>query len=67
MATKFQNAVNEDARAQKQASENLITRKSTSIRILTGILSELEPNLRESGVLVDTIQEKQVRNSRLLT
>ena len=52
MATKFENAVNEDVRAQKDALENLNTRKSTSRRILTGILSknfensELKPNLR---------------------
>ena len=42
----------EDVMAQKDALENLNTRKSTSRRILTGILSqnfensELEPNLR---------------------
>ena len=52
MATKFSNAVNEDVRAQKDALENLNTQKSTSRRILTGILSknfdhsELKPNLR---------------------
>ena len=40
--------MNEDVRAQKDALENLNTRKSTSRRILTGILSknsELKPNL----------------------
>ena len=48
MATKFQNVMNEDVRAQKDASKNLNTQKSTSRRILTGILSknsELKPNL----------------------
>ena len=48
MATKFQNVMNEDVRAQKDALENLNTRKSTSRRIRTGILSknsELKPNL----------------------
>ena len=42
------NVMNEDVRAQKDALENLNTRKSTSRRILTGILSknsELKPNL----------------------
>ena len=52
--------MNEDVMAQKDALENLNTRKSTSRRILTGILSknfensELKPNLRSkhlSGVL----------------
>jgi len=43
--------VNEDVRAQKDALENLNTRKSTSSRVLTGILSnnfensELKPKL----------------------
>ena len=48
MATKFQNVMNEDARAQKDGLKNLNTRKSISRRILTGILlknSELKPNL----------------------
>ena len=57
MATKLENVMNEDVRAQKDALENLKTRKSTSRRILTGILSknsELKPNLspkrsREGG------------------
>ena len=47
MATKFQNVMNEDARVWKDALENLNTRKSTSRRILTGVLSkhsELKPN-----------------------
>ena len=67
MATKFQNVMNEDARAQKDALENLKTRKSTSRRILTGILSknsELKPNLssKRSRVefLIDTIQDKHI-------
>ena len=34
------NAVNEDVRAQKDALQNLNTQKSTSRRILTGILSK---------------------------
>jgi len=34
------NGVNKDVRAQKDALENLNTRKSTSRRILTGILSK---------------------------
>ena len=41
--------MNEDVRAQKDALEKLNTQKSTSRRILTGILlknSELKPNLR---------------------
>ena len=53
MATKFyKNAVNEDVMAQKDALENLNSRKSTSRRILTDILSKnfenskLKPNLR---------------------
>ena len=40
--------MNEDVRAQKDALENLNTQKSTSRRILTGILSknsEPKPNL----------------------
>ena len=48
-----QNAVNEDVKALTDALDNLNTRKSTSRRILTGILSnvfeknsELKPNLR---------------------
>ena len=51
--------MNEDVRPQKDALENLNTRKSTSRRILTGILSknsknsEFKPNFRfkisESG------------------
>ena len=54
------NVMNEDVRAQKDALENLNTRKSTTRRILTGILSknsELKPNLssnvRESAGVLD--------------
>ena len=42
------NVMNEDVRAEKDALENLNRRKSTSRRILTGILSknsEVQPNL----------------------
>ena len=52
MATKFYNFINKDVRALEDALENLNSRKSTSRRILTGILSrhsensELEPNIR---------------------
>ena len=52
MATKFYNFINKDGRALEDALENLNSRKSTSRRILTGILSrhsensELEPNIR---------------------
>ena len=50
--------MNEDVRAQKDALENLNTRKSTSRRIVTGILSknsELKPNLnvQESAGVLD--------------
>ena len=52
--------MNEDVRTQKDALENLNTRKSTSRRILTGIFSknsELKPNLssnnRESAGVLD--------------
>ena len=58
------NVMNEDVRAEKDASENLNTRKSTSRRILTGILSknsELKPNLRSKRSrecrMFDTIQD----------
>ena len=52
MATKFLNFMNNDVGALEDALENLNSRKSTSRRILTGILSrhsensELEPNIR---------------------
>ena len=52
MATKFYNFINKDGRVLEDALENLNSRKSTSRRILTGILSrhsqnaELEPNIR---------------------
>ena len=69
--------MNEDVRAQKDALENLNTRKSTSRRILTGILSknsELKPNLSSKGsrhgvqeFSIDTIQDKHVKNPKLLT
>ena len=65
MATKFQNAMNEDVRAQKDALENLNTRKSTSRRILTGILSknsEFKPNLSSKH-----LREGSSRSMRLLT
>ena len=48
MMTESKNFMNEDARTLKDALENLNTGKSTSGRVLTGILpknSELEPNL----------------------
>ena len=54
------NVMNEDVRAQKDALENLNTRKSTTRKILPGILSknsELKPNLssnvRESAGVLD--------------
>ena len=57
--------MNEDVRAQKDALENLNTKKSTSKRILTGILSknaELKQNLRSKvEFLIDTIQDKHVK------
>ena len=65
MATKFQNVMNEDARAQKDALKNLNTRKSTSRRILTGILLknfELKPNLSSKRS-----REGSSRSMRLLT
>ena len=51
MAMKFYNAVNEDVRAQKDALENLNTRKSTSRRILRGILSKNSENLSQISAL----------------
>ena len=67
--------MNEDVRVQTDALENLNTGKSTSRRIQTGILSknsELKPNLsskrsRVQEFSIDTIQDKQVKNPRLLT
>ena len=52
MATKFLNFMNNDVGALEDTLENLNSRKSTSRRILTGILSrhsensELELNIR---------------------
>jgi len=67
--------MNEDVRAEKDALENLNTRKSTSRRILTGILSknsELKPNLRSKHLREwssPSIQSRNehVKNPRLLT
>ena len=65
MATKFyKNAVNEDVMAQKDALENLNTRKSTSRRILTSILSEnfenseLKPNLRSINISLSGVLDR---------
>ena len=44
MVTKFKNVMNEDVRALKDSLESLNTRKSTSRRILTGILSNNSEN-----------------------
>ena len=69
--------MNEDVRAQKDALENLNTRKSTSRRILTGILSknsELKPNLSSKRSREGSSQSmqsrnhiKHVKNPRMLT
>ena len=73
MATKFENVMNEDVRAEKDVLENLNTRKSKSRMILTGISSknsELKPNLnskrfeRVQEFSIDTIQDKNVKNPR---
>ena len=64
--------MNEDVKVEKDALENLNTRKSTSRMILTGILSknsELKPNLsskrsRVQEFSIDTIQDKHVKNPR---
>ena len=51
MATKFLNVMKEDVRAQKDALENLNTRKSTSRRILRGMLSKNSENLSQISAL----------------
>ena len=56
--------MNEDVRAQKDALENLNTQKSTSRRILTGILSEnfenseLKPNLRSINISLSGVLDR---------
>ena len=56
--------MNEDARAYKDALENLNTPKSTSRRILTGILSEnfenseLKPNLRSINISLSGVLDR---------
>ena len=56
--------MNEDVMAQKDALENLNTQKSTSRRILTGILSEnfenskLKPNLRSINISLSGVLDR---------
>ena len=66
MATKFLNVMNEDVRASKDALENLNTRKSTSRRILRGMLSKNSVNLSQISALnvwENGVHDRSIRSS----